>query len=84
MTAYRPIDCELHDYLEIACLYGYRLNVELVNGQCFQATALTTQTLENEGEFIYFDNQRVCRLDQLSAITPQGRHALFGRIALTQ
>ncbi|MCH4234021.1 MAG: Rho-binding antiterminator, partial [Serratia liquefaciens] len=46
MTAYRPIDCELHDYLEIACLYGYRLNVELVNGQCFQATALTTQTLE--------------------------------------
>ncbi|CAI0828190.1 Rho-binding antiterminator [Serratia proteamaculans] len=84
MNRYQPINCDLHDFLEIACLYGYRLDVELVNGQRFQATALTIQTLANEGEFIYFDNQQVCRLDHLSAITPKERDALFGRIALTE
>ncbi|HBO1483511.1 TPA: transcriptional antiterminator, partial [Pseudomonas aeruginosa] len=28
MDSYRPIACDLHDYLEIACLYRYRLLLE--------------------------------------------------------
>ena len=29
MDSYHPIACDLHDYLEIACMHGYRLQVEL-------------------------------------------------------
>ena len=30
MNAYQPLHCDLHDYLEIACLYRYRLLIETV------------------------------------------------------
>lgn len=29
---YHPVDCDLHDYLEIACLYHYLLRIELTTG----------------------------------------------------
>ncbi|MFU5691769.1 Rho-binding antiterminator, partial [Pseudomonas aeruginosa] len=34
MDSYHPIACDLHDYLEIACLYRYRLLLELEDGVC--------------------------------------------------
>ncbi|MEI4784869.1 SPOR domain-containing protein, partial [Pseudomonas aeruginosa] len=33
---YHPIACDLHDYLEIACLYRYRLLLELEDGVRFE------------------------------------------------
>jgi hypothetical protein len=33
MKTYRPLKCELYDYLEIACLYRYTLAIELIDGQ---------------------------------------------------
>ena len=36
MDSYRPIACDLHDYLEIACLYRYRLLLELEDGVRFE------------------------------------------------
>lgn len=44
MDSYRPIACDLHDYLEIACLYRYRLLLELEDGVRFEAEARTTHT----------------------------------------
>ena len=32
MEPYRPISCDLHDHLEIACLRRLRLRVELADG----------------------------------------------------
>lgn len=29
---YHPVDCDLHDYLEIACLYRYMLRIVLTDG----------------------------------------------------
>lgn len=44
MDSYHPIACDLHDYLEIACLYRYRLLLELEDGVRFEAEARTTHT----------------------------------------
>jgi Rho-binding antiterminator len=85
MKTYQPLNCDLHDYLEIACLYGYTLDIELIDGQRLTARALTTRTAPTREEFLDLDTadgRRAIRLDQLLAITPQEDDARFGRIVL--
>ncbi|MHC8367316.1 Rho-binding antiterminator [Pseudomonas sp. ZT5P21] len=85
MNAYQPLNCDLHDYLEIACLRGYRLHVELMNSESLTAKALTTRTSSDKEEFLCVetaDGQQEIRLDQLLAITPLDDNAQFGRIVL--
>lgn len=85
MTRYQPLNCDLHDYLEIACLRGYQLNIELVDGQRLMARAVTTRTSSDKAEFLVIEQQgaqQEIRLDQLLAITPQEANAEFGRVVL--
>ncbi|UVE19298.1 Rho-binding antiterminator [Pseudomonas sp. LS44] len=86
MDHYQPLDCDLHDYLEIACLYGYRLLVELTDGSSFEAKALTTRTTAAKEEFLALDandGTREVRLDHLLAITPLDPGSRFGRVQLS-
>lgn len=83
-TRYEPIECELHDYVEIACLYGYRLLIELVDGSSFKANAVTTRNTKEE-EFLMLaesEGQSEVRLDQLLAITALDDGAKFNRVQL--
>jgi len=85
MKTYQPLNCDQHDYLEIACLYGYTLDIELTDGQRLTARAITTRTASTREEF--FDVETAegrleIRLDQLLAITPQDHNARFGRVVL--
>jgi len=83
MDSYKPMNCDLYDYLEIACMHGYRLKVELVDGQTFEGKPLTTRTAPSKEEFLLFaDGLAEVRLDQLAAITPLDAGASFGRIEL--
>ncbi|GLK89745.1 Rho-binding antiterminator [Pseudomonas turukhanskensis] len=85
MQRCQPLDCDLHDFLEIACMHAYPLRVELVDGSEFQAQALTTRTTPSKEEFLQLrgtDGEREVRLDQLLAITPLSARALFGRVEL--
>ena len=85
MNAYQPLKCDLHDYLEIACLRGYRLDIELIDGGRLVAKALTTRTSSEKEEFLCLDTadgQREIRLDQLLAVTPLDDDAQFGRVVL--
>lgn len=85
MNVYQPLNCDLHDYLEIACLHHYDLQIEMIDGQGFAAKALTTRTAASKEEFLVLrndDGQFEVRLDQLLAITPLGPNASFGRIEL--
>lgn len=85
MNAYRPLNCDLHDYLEIACMHGYRLLIERLEGPSFEAKALTTRTTANKEEFLVVQGetgQQELRLDWLLAITPLDTGASFGRIVL--
>jgi Rho-binding antiterminator len=47
---YRPIDCTLHDHLEIACLFHYQVQLKLKNGATVTGEAQTTTTWPNRSE----------------------------------
>ena len=82
MNTYRPMNCDLHDYLEIACLRGYRLDIELHDG----SRLLTTRTSSDKEEFLRLetaDGQQEVRLDHLLAITPLDANAQFGRVVFS-
>lgn len=86
MNKYQPMSCDLYDYLEIACMRGYRLDIELKDGARLVAKALTTRTSSEKEEFILLetdDGQQEIRLDQLLAITPLDAHAQFGRVVFS-
>lgn len=86
MSTYKPLHCDLHDYLEIACLCGYTLDIELTDGQRLTARAITTRTASTREEFLEVettDGRLEIRLDQLLAITPLDNNARFGRVVLT-
>jgi Rho-binding antiterminator len=86
MDTYQPLHCDLHDYLEIACLFGYTLDIELSDGQRLTARAITTRTAHTREEFLEVettDGRHEIRLDQLLAITPLDNNARFGRVLLT-
>ena len=85
MDTYRPLNCDLHDYLEIACMRGYRLLVEPLEGPSFEARALDTRTTASKEEFLVLQTnagRHEVRLDHLRAITPLDSNATFNRIEL--
>jgi Rho-binding antiterminator len=86
MNTYQPMSCDLYDYLEIACMRGYRLDIEMKDGSRLVAKALTTRTSSDKEEFLSLetaDGQQEVRLDQVRAVTPLDANAQFGRMAFT-
>ena len=86
MTIYQPISCDLHDYVEIACLYGYDLKIEMIGGESLVARAITTR-IKNHEEFLVVDEngvEREIRLDLLLAITPLNPSSRFARVLLQE
>ncbi|HGY3717444.1 TPA: Rho-binding antiterminator [Citrobacter gillenii] len=80
---YHPVDCDLHDYLEIACLYRYMLRIELTDGTVFDARAVTTRTTIEKEEYLVVERQassQNIRLDYLSAITALTAGAKFSTV----
>lgn len=86
MDDYQPLACDLYDYLEIACMHCYQLDIELVDGSRLQGQALTTETTASKEEFLLLrttDGEQRLRMDRLLAITPLDAGASFGRILLS-
>lgn len=84
-TDYLPIACDIHDYLEIACLRNYHLRIELGDGSSLRGRALATETRADKSEWLQLDDRGrrfSVRLDQIMAFTPLESNAEFGRIAL--
>ncbi|WP_313147086.1 Rho-binding antiterminator [Stenotrophomonas sp.] len=81
MTDYHPIECDLHDVLEIACLHHALLQVELRDGSRFVARARTTVSTAEKEEFLLLDapdGERRVRLDQLHAVATVGADGVAG------
>ena len=69
-----PISCELHDFIEIACLYGYRVRLVLKDGSVLEGKALDTETSGEKREYLVIDNGgrvsvELNRLVKLEALT---------------
>lgn len=87
MEPYRPLSCDLHDHLEIACLRRLRLRVELADGTQVEGRALTTVSTAAKEEYLRLectDGVRDLRLDQLHAISALDDGSSFGRVVLSE
>ena len=48
----KPISCQLHDYIEIACLYQLKVSIALNKGIISQGSAITTETTPERQELL--------------------------------
>jgi len=51
VKAYQPIACHQYDYIEIACLNAYQLELELITGELVKGIAITT-SIKDKQEFL--------------------------------
>ncbi|WP_150048082.1 MULTISPECIES: Rho-binding antiterminator [Methylomonas] len=80
-----PIPCALHDYIEIACLYRYRLKLNLVDGTMLEGIALTTETTPERREMLVLGpapEQRI-ELNRVSKLTVLTENARFQELRLS-
>lgn len=72
------ISCEQHDYLEIACLYGYQVKLTLKDQQSIEGKALDIITAEKR-EFLVIGNgeKRQIELIQLAKMQVLTTNAKF-------
>lgn len=78
----KPISYDLHDYLEIACLYGYRLKLTLINHKTIEGIARDIITTDEKREFLIIDNKEVQKieLNQLGKMTVLTPNAKFSEV----
>lgn len=78
------ISCELHDYLEIACMYGYRVKLTLKNQQIIEGKAVDVLTTAEKREFMVIDNgreQQQIEVNQFSKMQVLTANAKFKEIS---
>ena len=46
------LDCDLHDFIEIACLYGFEINLKLSHQREVQGNAVTIQISPDKSEYL--------------------------------
>lgn len=76
------ISCELHDYIEIACLYGYQVKLLLKDHRCVEGRALDTLSTEDKCEYLLIDNgetQRIA-LHELKSLQVLTANAQFSEV----
>lgn len=52
----QPIACELHDYIEIACMYGYRVKLMLTEHRIVEGKATDVLIEQDKREFLVIDD----------------------------
>ena len=69
MTDYQPISCDIHDYVEIACLYRFEVELILANGETVRGHAQTTRSVKGLHEYLIIDSGRKTIEVDLASIT---------------
>jgi Rho-binding antiterminator len=72
------IACALHDYIEIACLYGYQLKLELKNQQTLEGKAIDVVTSADKKECLLLESEQQIKIEltaikELQVLTPQAK-----------
>ena len=77
------ISCASHDYVEIACMYGFEVRLVLKNGRIVQGKAIQTAYNENKEECIVITtetgNEKIV-LEQLISMEAVTKNAHFEKI----
>lgn len=72
------ISCNLHDYVEIACLYRYQVKLTLRDRQTIEGKAIDTLSSANKCEYLLIDTGQkqqieLNQLKKLQVLTPNAR-----------
>lgn len=59
----RPIACHLHDYIETACLYGYRVRLTLRSGAIMEGRAIDTGIDTDRREYLLLQGRDKQKID---------------------
>ena len=65
------LKCDLHDYIEMVCLYHYPLKLTLDSGVVLTGTALTTRYNQQRQECLvikHYDNEQLVLLDDITLL----------------
>ena len=78
------ISCELHDFVEVVCMYGYRLKLILKDGQVVEGKAIDIVNSADKRECLVIDNDErqqidLTRLAKMEVLTPNAnlREVIF-------
>ncbi|PTN11690.1 Rho-binding antiterminator [Nitrosomonas aestuarii] len=76
------ISCELHDFVEVACMYGYELRLTLKNNQEIVGKAIDIVQSADKHEFLVVDNGSEQQIDliELSKMEVLTPHAKFSEV----
>lgn len=72
----RIISCDLHDYIEIACMHHYRVELELKGGEILDGKAVDVITSPEKREFLVIESGgqkqevELTQLHKMTALTP--------------
>ena len=81
---YTPIDCNLYDYVEIACLYRYPVRVTITDGTSLTGIAVDTVIDADKSESLKLDvddgDSRLIRLDTLVVLEALATDARFSKV----
>lgn len=86
MTPGEPIACDLHDYLEIACLFGYELDIRRRDGSETRGRAADTRIAAGVELLVLFTGlgQIEIPMHDIFHITVRTPHARFRELRLTE
>ena len=79
------LSCNLHDYLEIACMYGYRVELKLNSGLVVCGKPITTGINKQRVEYLLFEMDPSLKkgkllLNDLSSMLVTTKNAKFKNI----
>lgn len=76
------ISCELHDFVEVACMYGYRLRLILKNNQVIEGKAIDIVNSPERHECLVIDSdsQQQIELTQLAKMEVLTPNAKFSEV----
>lgn len=76
------ISCELHDFVEVACMYGYRLRLILKDDQVIEGKAIDIVNSPEKRECLVIegDSKQHIELTQLSRMQVLTPNAKFSEV----
>ncbi len=77
------ISCELHDFVEVACMYGYQLKLILKDQQTLEGKAIDIVNSADKGECLLIvnnDTKQQIALTQLAKMEVTTPNAKFSEV----
>ena len=75
----RQIKCDLHDYVEVMCLFNYELEIVTIENEIIYGKALDVKNMKGKGEYLkiihenQIDNIFLDKIEKINVLTNNAR-----------